>query len=197
MKIIYQYKKRAIWISYGSFIFLMYFLSACNEHPTSSKNKSLSSDVDNSYVKSSVEFDSSFITTAAKVNLEQIQLGQLAQIKGNMQQVKDLGKHIEQDDIAILKEIQLFAGKKQITLPASLSGDGQAFYSNIISKEGDEFDKAYLNKVLDEYNTAIKKYESMSKNALDKEISRWVNLKLPILKMHLDSALAFQTVLLK
>ncbi len=175
----------------------MCFLSACNESPTSSNNSSLSDTENESPIKSSVESDSSFITTAAKVNLEQIQLGQLAQVKGNMQQVKDFGKHIEQDDISILKEIQLIAGKKQITLPASLSEEGQTFYSNLIKMEGAEFDKAYLNKVLDEYKAAIKKYKNMSKDALDKEISEWVNLKLPILKMHLDSALAYQSILLK
>ncbi len=196
MKIIYRHKNRFTCIAVVSLFFLVCFTSACNENTTSSNDKSLSNEENDAPVESSIELDKSFIATAAKNNLEQIQLGQLAQLKGNIPQVKNLGMQIVKDNVFILKELQLIAGKKQITLPASLSPEAQAFYSDLINKEGVEFDKAYINKIVEDNKADIKKYKNIAKGAVDKEISIWVNLKLPILKMHLDSAFAFQTMIL-
>ncbi len=196
MKIINLCKNWLRLISLVSLFFLVCFLSACNDNPKSVNDKSLSKEENDVPVESSIELDTSFIANAAKNNLEQIQLGQLAQLKGNLEQVKNLGKQIAKDNIFILKELQLIAGKKQITLPASLSEEAQAFYSNLINKEGADFDKAYINKIVEDHKSDIKKYKNISKSAIDKEISQWANLKLPILKMQLDSAFTYQAILL-
>lgn len=197
MKIIYRYKNRFTSIAIVSLFFLVCFISACNENPTKVDDKTMSIEENDTPVESSIELDNSFIATAAKNNLEQIQLGQLAQLKGNMQQVKDLGMQIVKDNVFILKELQIIAGKKQITLPATLSAEAQAFYSNIVNKEGTDFDKEYINKIVEDNKADIKKYKYIARGAVDKDISHWVNLKLPILKMHLDSAFAYQAILLE
>ena len=71
------------------------------------------------------ETDEAFLMNVSAMNLQQIQLGQLAQIKGTIPEVKELGLTLEKMHKDCLKQVQIFAGVKQLILAATLTTKGQ------------------------------------------------------------------------
>lgn len=166
--------------------------SACNNNPKSEDTKEVAKEHNDAKFENTKETDAAFLVNAAEMNLEEIQLGQLAQNKGSMAHVKELGLMMEKGHTRSLKEVQLLAGKKQITLPASLTNDGQLAYKKLVDQSGADFEKAYADMMVDHHKAAIKKFEAASTGATDLDIRAWAASMLTVLRTHLDSALTCQ-----
>lgn len=166
--------------------------SACNNNPKSEDTKEVATEHNEAKFENTKETDAQFLVNAAEMNLEEIQLGQLAQYKGSMAHVKELGRMMEKGHTSSLKEVQVLAGKKQISLPASLTNDGQLAYQKLVEKTAADFEKAYADRMVDSHKAAIKKFEAASTGATDLEIRAWAASMLPLLRTRLDSALTCQ-----
>ena len=138
------------------------------------------------------ENDAKFLVDAAEINLEEIQLGQLAQSNSSMTEVKDLGKMMETEHASALKDLQALAAKKQISLPASLTNDGQDAYKKLNDKKGMDFDKKYCDMMVKGHKDAIDKFEKASTDATDADIKTWATSMLPALRNHLDHSMMCQ-----
>ena len=64
----------------------------------------------------SKEKEAKFLATAAEINLEEIKLGKLAQQKGTMEDVKELGKLIETDHSKNMVQLTALAKKESIAI---------------------------------------------------------------------------------
>lgn len=138
------------------------------------------------------EKDSQFLVMAAEINLEEIQLGKLAQNKSMMPEVKQLGKMMEESHTVALKKLETLAAQKQITIPTSLTDDGKDVYDKLMSKNGKDFDKAYCDGMVKGHKEAISKFEKESTDADDTDIRSWAAETIPVLRSHLDHAITCQ-----
>lgn len=138
------------------------------------------------------EKDAQFLVNAAEINLEEIKLGQLAQQKSTMTDVKELGKMMETEHTKALKDLTALAGKKSITLPAAATNDAQDAYKKLSEKAGTKFDKEYCDKMVDGHKDAISKFEKASTDATDMDIKQWAATMLPALRTHLDHSMMCQ-----
>ena len=138
------------------------------------------------------ETDAALLVTAAEINLKEIHLGQLAQSNSTTKEVKALGKMMQEDHEKAMKDLQMLAAKKQISLPASLTNNGQDAANQIKDKNGMVFDKTYCNMMVDGHKDAVTKYEKTSTDASDPDIKAWAVGMLPTLRMHLDHAITCQ-----
>ena len=138
------------------------------------------------------ENDSQFLADAAEISLEEIQLGQLAQQKSSMSDVKELGIMMEKEHNKSLKELTALAAKKIITIPSSPTNDAINAYNKLNKKGGNDFDLEYCEMMVEGHKNAIALFEKASKESLDSDIREWASGTLPNLRVHLDHAITCQ-----
>ena len=166
--------------------------NGCSNNTKPEDPKEVANDHNEAKFDKAKETDAQFLVNAAEINLEEIQLGQLAQNLGSMVHVKELGKMMETGHIKALRELQALAGRKQVTLPASLTESGQAAFKKLADKTGADFDKAYNDMMVEGHKAAISKFEKESTDATDPGIRAWAASMLTPLRTHLDSAITCQ-----
>lgn len=138
------------------------------------------------------EKDASFLVNAAEINLEQILMGQLVQLKGSTTHVKELGKSIEATHTKLAGELSILAQSKTITLPTSSTEDTREANKELNEKSGIEFDRAYADRMVSEYKDAIAAFEKVAAEGTDTEIKNWATATLPDLRKQLDLAIECQ-----
>ena len=132
--------------------------------------------------------DASFVVNTADAGMTEVQLGQLAQQKGMDKEVKMYGAMMEKDHTAANDKLKALAGSKNITLPANVSPEMQKAINDLQAKSGKDFDKAYINQMIDDHKKVISMFESESKNGSDGDIKAFADSTLPTLRKHLEKA---------
>lgn len=173
-------------------ILMVFVLSACNDAKKPEDTKNVAEEHNDAKFDNSKEKDAQFLVAAAEINLEEIQLGELAQKNGMLADVKDLGKMMEKDHSGAMKDLQTLAAKKQITIPATVTDSGKDDYKKLSEKSGKDFDKAYCSMMVDGHKGAIDKFEKASNDATDADIKAWAASMLPALRIQLDHAITCQ-----
>jgi putative membrane protein len=136
--------------------------------------------------------DAQFLVNAAEINLEEIQLGQLAQQKGTVTHVKELGKMMEDAHTKSLRDLTALAAKKRITIPTSSTDNGRDLYQKLNEKSGKDFDKAYADMMVNRHKDAIAAFEDAATDSHDADIKNWATTTLPTLRTHMDHSLDCQ-----
>jgi putative membrane protein len=133
-----------------------------------------------------------FMVKVADVGMTEVKLGGIAQDKGASQRVKDFGAMMTKDHTKAGDELQGLARQKNVTLPSTVGEDHQKKIDDLSKKTGKDFDKAYIDMMVDGHQSAVNDFERASKNTKDADVKAWVDKTLPTLKMHLDSARAIK-----
>lgn len=143
---------------------------------------------DERFDERAAEKDAQFLVEAASINMEEIQLGELAEQKGMATHVKDLGKMMVEQHTKAMNDLKELASKKTITLPTALTDEGQNAYDDLNKESGKDFDKDYCDKMVKGHENAIDKFEKAAADSKDPDIRNWASSMLPSLRAHLDHA---------
>ncbi len=138
--------------------------------------------------------DAQFLVNAAEINLEEIQLAELAEHNSNVTEVKNLGKMMEEEHSKCLSDLAGLAKKKSITIPTSATEKAQNTYKDLSKKTGLDFDKKYCDMMVSGHKDAIALFEKASTESVDADIKEWALATLPTLRTHLDHAITCQKV---
>jgi putative membrane protein len=130
--------------------------------------------------------DAKFAVNAADGGMTEVMLGKLAQDKGG-QQVKDFGAMMVTDHSKANDELMTLAKSKNITLPATISADGQKHFDDLNKKSGADFDKAFVKIMIEDHKGAVKLFEDAGNNLKDPDLQEFAVKTLPTLKMHLEA----------
>jgi len=173
-------------------------ITACNNtHKTDSKAtadtlnnmKDSVADSSKSITKSLVmkvsHEDAKFAVSAADGGQAEVQLGQLASQKGVAAGVKDFGNMMVKDHSAANEKLKALAKSKGITLPDSLSEFELKTKNKLSAKSGKDFDKAYVDDMIEDHQKDIREFESAIQTLKDPELKAFATSTLPTLKMHL------------
>ena len=168
------------------------FLFACNNESKDSVQKADSANEqqretmpENAVVD---ESSSSFVVDAANGGMAEVELGKLGQEKASSQKVKDFAKMMVEDHTGVNGEVKALAAKKNITLPADITQDKKDKAADLSKKTGKDFDKAYMDVMVDEHESTISMFEKKSNDVKDAEVKALIDGTLPKLKSHLDMA---------
>ncbi len=167
-------------------------MTSCSNEQKNDSPTEVAEDMNDAKFSNKKEDDAQFLVDAAVINLDEIQLGKLAQTNGSIADVKELGKMMETEHTQALNELKSLADRKQITVPTTLTDDEQTTYRKLLDKTGNKFDKEYCDKMVEGHKDAIGKFEKASKNASDSEIRAWAEKMLPGLRMHLEHSILCQ-----
>lgn len=135
-----------------------------------------------------IDDDTKFLIEAAEMQIEDINLGKLAQQKGNTSHVKELGMMMEKDHTKTLNELKLLAQSKFVTIPTESTKDSQETYRELNEKTANDFGKAYSKMMVEHHEDAIELFEETSTSSDDPEIRVWTSNKLAGLRTHLQHA---------
>ena len=136
--------------------------------------------------------DAKFLVKAAEINLEEIQLGKLAQTRGTALHVSELGKMMVTEHTKAMADLQILAAKKQITIPTTITDNGMESNKRLMDTKASNFDKEYADMMVSGHKDAISKFESASTDAKDADIRNWASSMLPALRKHLDHSITCQ-----
>ncbi len=139
------------------------------------------------------EDDSQYLVDAAEVDMKEIELGKLAQAKSTNADVKAFAKMMIDEHTKASEDLKAAAAKKNISLPMALTEDGQDAVKDLNDeKPGMDFDKKYVDMMVDGHEKTIDKMEKASEKAKEEDVRMWAANMLPTLRKHLDHAKSLQ-----
>ena len=132
-----------------------------------------------------------FMKKAIEGNLAEIEMGKLAQQKGNSDGVRSFGKQLEQDH-ATANEKALAAAKEMgMTAPSEPSKKQKAMYDRMSKMSGEKFDREFVKHMVDDHKKEVKEFQQEAKKG-NAPPARFANDVLPDLQKHLDTAQSLQ-----
>jgi putative membrane protein len=164
-------------------------LSSCDNKPKTEDTKEVAEDKNEAKMDGMKdEADAQFLVDVAEINQTEISLGKLAQKKGSMADVKELGKMMVEAHVKGMTDLSALAMSKSISLPEAKTDDVNEAYKEMNEKSGMKFDVAYCEKMVDGHKDAISKFEKASTDAVDPDIKAMAVNMLPDLHKHLEMA---------
>jgi putative membrane protein len=121
--------------------------------------------------------DRDFMMEAAKGGMEEVEMGKMAEQKGQSAEVKKVGQTMVTDHSKANNELMALAAKKGVKLDTSHKMNEKMGGSN--------FDQEYLADMVKDHQKDIAAFENEAKNGTDPDIKSWARKTLPTLKKHL------------
>ena len=130
--------------------------------------------------------DQKFLKEAAQGGQAEVQMGRLAAQKGQSQAVRQLGQKLVQDHSKANQELRLLAAQKNITLPSDIGTENESAIAHLKSVEAAEFDQAFIKHAIEDHQTDIQKFQTVSQQSADADVKAFAQKELPVLQQHLN-----------
>jgi putative membrane protein len=128
-----------------------------------------------------------FIKEAIEGNLAEVQVGKLAQDKGQSDGVKSFGQMLVTDHGAANQKATQVASQMGVTPPAEPNAKQKKVYDKLAKLSGDKFDRAFAKAMVKDHKQDIKEFEKATKKTQDPAKS-FASETLPTLRKHLETA---------
>jgi|SRR3569833_1006620 len=182
-------KKLSILIAIAAVLQILQACSGNSRHDTVAKADSLNA-VKDTTKKLSIgveKVDAEFIVDAANGGMTEIELGKMAMQKGISKQVKNFGAMMIKDHSKINDMIKAIAVTKNISIPKAPGVKEQKIISKLTGKSGKDFDKAYIDDMIEDHKDDIKAFQTAAKKCLDPDVKSFAVKTISILQEHLDA----------
>jgi putative membrane protein len=131
------------------------------------------------------ENDAKFATSVANGGMAEVALGKVAVEKATNPQVKECAEMMVADHGKANEELMAIAKTKNITLPVAPDDEHQKMAADVSAKSGVEFDKAYVDAMVDGHKKTVSLLEDGAKNCKDADLMAFATKTLPTVKAHL------------
>lgn len=132
--------------------------------------------------------DKEFVSNAGMAGLAEVQMGNLAVQNAESADVRAFAQRMVTDHSKSNEELQQFATTKGVALPAELDGDHKSALDHLTSLSGAEFDKAYMQHMVEDHRKAVDLFTTASTGSQDADLKAWAGRTLPTLQQHLQLA---------
>jgi putative membrane protein len=132
------------------------------------------------------EADAKFTTQAAVGGMAEVELGKMALEKSSNPQVKEFATMMVKDHGMANTELMAIAKQKNITLPSTVDDEHKKKMDDLSKKTGADFDKAYVNAMVDGHKSTLKLMEDESKDGKDADLKAFATKTAPIVQSHLQ-----------
>lgn len=122
----------------------------------------------------------------ADADLAEMAAGKIGAEKGQSQDVKRFGQKMQDDHGANLSELKALAQSKGVDLPAQPSKKHQAEAKKLQSAS--RFDQAYMDHMVKDHKTDVKKLSDATKSAKDPEVKAFLEKTRDAVQGHLQIA---------
>lgn len=133
--------------------------------------------------------DQTFLTKAIEGNFAEIEMGKLAQEKGQSQGVKDFGAMLVQDHTdGNTKAMDLAHQMNVSNTPTAPTKKQMADHERLMKLSGDKFDAEFAKHMTMDHKEDIAEYTKQSKMKSDDPTASFAAQTLPVLQKHLQAA---------
>jgi putative membrane protein len=119
--------------------------------------------------------------------MAEVALGKLASEKATNAQVKEFAQMMITDHTKVNDELTAIAKTKNITLPATVDEEHQKKMDDLSKKSGADFDKAYVNAMVDGHKKVLDMMKDEAKNGKDADLKAFAEKTAPAVQTHLDA----------
>jgi putative membrane protein len=171
------------------FVALAVFFASCDSKKTQDSAEVAEEQNEEKHDDSNLEKDSKRVVEIADGGLYEVQLATMALTKAKSPEVKKFAQMMVDDHTKANNELKAWAGKKGVTLPDVMSEEKQKkYYDMERDEDANEFDKEYMEEMVEDHKKDINKFEDIAEDAEDAELKTWAGEKLSTLRHHLAEA---------
>ncbi len=128
--------------------------------------------------------DMSFIDKIAKLGAEEVQLSQLAATQGSNESVRQFGEKLVAAHEKANAQLSQLASNKGLVLPT----ENHVNVEKWAKKRGKDFDKDYLDAMIDAHKDAVELLEKNATKAEDSDVAAFARDNLPAMQERLRLA---------
>jgi putative membrane protein len=132
--------------------------------------------------------DHDFATQALAGNMLEVQLGTMAQQRGDSSAVKSFGQRMIDDHGKNNQQLIAITSRYGITPPLALPADEQRKVDKVAKLNGATFDSTYSKMMVDDHQQDIKQFQKEAQSGQNAELKSYAQQTLPILQQHLQLA---------
>ena len=141
-------------------------------------------------VGQSAAADRRFLQDAAAAGRAEVEIGQLAVKKATDARVRDFARHMAEDHAATNKELMQLAKRQGVSLSTEMAPRHRALLDRLAGLEGADFDREYMNAMVDDHRDVVGAFEREARAGRDPEVKAFAERTLPTLQHHLELARA-------
>lgn len=171
----------------GLLAFGLWFFTAC-EQGTGTKDPVEKAEEQTKETSTLENKTAKILTETASMNMMNMELSKIAEEKAVTEEAQKLAKGLSQEHTEVKQELEALAQRKQITLPTDMSDDDRSKIENVTDNEGIEFDRKFVDEVINVHKDKINEYENLARDSEDPEIREFAINTLPTLRMQLENA---------
>jgi putative membrane protein len=131
--------------------------------------------------------DQTFLQDAVQGNLAEVQMGHLAQQKGQSDAVKSYGEMLVTDHSANNEKATTLAEQNGLTAPTQPSAKQKAVYDKLAGLSGAAFDREFAKMMVMDHKENIAKFKREAAKKGD-PLAQYASDTLPVLQKHLEAA---------
>jgi putative membrane protein len=132
--------------------------------------------------------DENFVIKAAYAGMAEVELGKLAVVRANSEEVRKFGRRMVDDHGRTNDELKILAQNKRIALPAAVDPHGKAIHDRLTRLSGAAFDQAYMEAMLVDHQKAVNDFRVQARAGKDADVKGWAAKTLPTLEDHVKLA---------
>jgi putative membrane protein len=136
--------------------------------------------------------DSRFLTEAIRGDMAEVKLGQLAQMRGQSEAVREFGKMLADDHSKAQKKASDLAKELNVTPPTQPTAEQMQEYAALARLSGAEFDRQFAANMVKGHQEEIAKFERQTKSS-ESKVAELAEGALPTLRRHLAMAQRLQS----
>jgi putative membrane protein len=123
-----------------------------------------------------------FLNKAYSLSRAGVELGKLAQHRGQSPQVRDYGAVLERNHQRALATLEPAAHRAGLAMPTSIQREESDLYTKLLRRRGREFDEMFSDEMMRADEQTISLFEDEAKHGQSRELSKWAEDQLPVLK---------------
>jgi len=131
--------------------------------------------------------DAKFATKAANGGMAEVEFAKVALTKTSNAQIKDFANMMVKDHSMANDTLMAIAKMKNITLPTMCDSATMKKMDDVGKKNGTDFDKAYVDAMIDGHKKTLTLMQDEAKNGTDPQLKAFAAKVAPTVQMHLDA----------
>jgi putative membrane protein len=145
----------------------------------------------------SLDADRAFVDEQLAMGTAEIELGRLAQERASHADVKEFAATMVREHQMAANDLKPILSSLATTDPTAASrdevNDTKEKVEDLSKLTGLEFDKKYIDQMIDDHQEAIDDVEKKTENAANPDVKQWAVKTLPKMREHLETAKDIQS----
>jgi putative membrane protein len=139
--------------------------------------------------------DERFLKEAASGGMAEVELGRLADKKGQLPDVKAFGRRMVSDHSKADDRLTAIAQQLGVQPPKGLNREQRDLRARLEKTNGAAFDHAYIDAMVTDHQKDIQDFQKEADSGGNAELKQFASSTLPVLREHLQEAQRIQTQL--